>query len=428
MTFKRAEAAVYGPAGQVAHTRFVRAGRWVFGTGLRATLADGRMDPAVVRADHPLAPPPKAQREAGAIFAAMEAGLASMGSSLSCVARLDQYYTSALAVDPYHVARKSALAGQVAPSTSVIVGGLLNTDALMDVQVMACTSASGYTAERLGQDRLSVPSTSGYAPCLRVGDMLFIAGQLARDHTGAIAPGAKLPPGQQWSGTRIKLETAYVVRERLLPALEAAGSGLDLVLKAQVYLSRTEDFPAFWQAWSEAFGGRIPPTTVVPVVHPAFGTEEATIEVNLVAAHGSARDRVEDIVCDVALIGPGCVPACRFDDLLFVAGLMALDENGLCAAARTDASAPYYADSAHEQMVDVLGKARTIFAAAGADLSTVVRALQFQSRLEDLPALYRAWDQEAPGAGQPFTAVQVAPQLFVPGARVILDLWGYAPR
>ncbi len=61
------------------------------------------------------------------------------------VARLDQYYPDARFVDPYHVARKQALAGQVAPSTSVVVDGLLNLDVvLMDVQVMAAAAASGY--------------------------------------------------------------------------------------------------------------------------------------------------------------------------------------------------------------------------------------------------------------------------------------------
>jgi enamine deaminase RidA (YjgF/YER057c/UK114 family) len=428
MTLERGKTAAYGPGGNIVHQPFVRAGKWVFGTGLRANRPDGLMDPAVVLPGHPLTTPPQAQREAGAIFAAMAAGLEGLGSGLGHVARLDQYYSDALHVDPYHVARKQALAGQVAPSTSVIVGGLLNLDASMDVQVMAATAESGYTASTVGQDRLNVPSTSGYVPCLRMGDMLFVAGQLARDASGAIAAEAMLPPGQLWSGTRIKLETRYIVQQRLAPALEAGGSGLDLVLKAQVYLSREADFPAFWQAWSEAFGGRIPPTTVVPVAHPAFGTREATIEVNIVAAHASARAAVHDIRCDgVPLVGPGALHACRFDDLLFVSGLMALGPAGLADVVRSDPSAPFFQDAARAQMADILAKARTIFAAAGSDLSQVVRALHFHTDLADFPRAHGAWTQELGGLGLPFGAVQAAPGLFVPGARLIVDLWGYAP-
>ncbi|MEO8925380.1 MAG: RidA family protein, partial [Caldimonas sp.] len=342
------------------------------------------------------------------------------------VARLDQYYADARSVDPYHVARKKAMAGQVAPSTSVIVGGLLNVDAAMDVQVIATTRDSGYTLEAAAQQSLNVPQTSGYAPCLRVGDMIFVAGQLARDSLGNVAAEAMVPAGQLWNGTRIKLETEYLVRSRLAPALAAGGSALDLVLKAQVYLTHADDFPAFWQSWSAAFGGRVPPTTVVPLRHPAFGTSAATIEINLVAAHESARERVRDTECDVELIGK-MIPARSLDRILFVAGLMAIADGGLCASAHVQESAPFYRDSAHAQMVDIHAKATKIFAAAGTDLSQVVRALHFQADLADFRSIYMAWDAGSRQFGLPFSAVQVAPDLFVPGARLILDLWGFVP-
>lgn len=426
MAIERYGATAYAH-GEVVHVPFVRAGNWVFGTGLRADLADGLMDPAVLRQGRPLNAPPKAQREAQAIFERMSRHLEQAGSSISRVVRLDQYYPDSRAVDPYHVAREQALAGQVAPSTSVIVGGLLNTDAAMDVQVMAATVDSGYVIEQAGQRTLSVPQSSGYAPCLRVGDMIFVAGQLARDSSGNIAPQATVPPGQLWNGTHIKLETEYLVEHRLLPALAAAGSDPTLVLKAQVYLSHAEDLPAFWQVWSRAFGGRVPPTAVIPVTHPAFGTSAATIEVNLVAAHESARARIRDIECDVPLMGREMMPARCFDGILFVAGLMAIENDGLCTSAQVLESAPFFHDSAHAQMADIQDKAKKIFAAAGTDLSNVVRALHFQSALGDFRSIYMAWDESSRKAGLPFSAVEVAADLFVPGARLIVDLWGYVP-
>ncbi len=416
----------YG-SGDVVHVPFVRAGKWVFGTGLRATLANGLMDPAVLLADRPLGAPPQAQREAAAIFAGMAEYLQQAGSSMSGIARLDQYYPDSRSVDPYHVARKEALAGQVAPSTSVIVRRLLNLDAAMDVQVLAATRSSGYEVQKAGERGLNVPSTSGYAPHVRVGDMIFVAGQLARDATGNLAPEAQVPAGQLWNGTRIKLETEYLVQKRLVPAVTAAGSRLGLVLKAQVYLSHAEDLPAFWQTWSEAFGGRVPPTTVVPVAHPAFGTSAATIEVNLVAAHESAAARIRDIECDVAMIASDMLPARSFDGVLFVAGLMGIENGGVSPTATAHASAPFFHDAAGAQMADVLGKARKIFAAAGSDLSQVTRALQFHSNLGDFHSCYMAWDAGLRRAGLPFSAIEVGDNLFAPGARVIVDLWGYVP-
>ena len=261
--------------GDVHHEPFVRAGHWVFGTGLRAVGADSLLDPQALRAGRPLDPPPKAEREAQIVFERIASGLAQLDSSIDNVVRLDQYYTDAAAVDPYHVARKRAMAGRVAPSTSIIAGGLLNTDASLDVQTIAFTNSSGYRVERFAPRGVDVPASSGYAPCVRAGDLVFVAGQLARDATGAIAPEAMVPAGQLWNGTRIRRETDYLIEKRLLPALAAAHSSLDLVVKAQVYLSRVDDLPHFWQSWAAAFGARIPPTTIVPVDAPAFGTRIA---------------------------------------------------------------------------------------------------------------------------------------------------------
>jgi enamine deaminase RidA (YjgF/YER057c/UK114 family) len=426
MAIERFGRRTYGN-GDVVHVPFVRAGKWVFGTGLRATGPDGLLDAQVLRTGRPLGVPPRAQREAAAIFAAMGEGLQQAGSALTLVSRLDQYYPDARAVDPYHVARKQALSGQVAPSTSVIVGRLLNTDASMDVQVLAATRDSGYAVRRAGREGLNVPASSGYAPHVRVGDLIFVAGQLARDASGAIAPEAQVPAGQLWNGTRIKLETGYLVQQRLLPALEAAGSRLDLVLKAQVYLSHAGDLPAFWQAWSQAFGGRVPPSTVVPVRHPAFGTSAATIEVNLVAAHASAAPGVRDVECDVALIAGDMLPARVFDGVLFVAGLMGIEDGGVVAAARPHASAPFFHDAAGAQMADILAKARRIFEAAGSDLSQVTRVLQFHADLADFRSCYFAWDDALRRAGLPFGAIEVDADLFAPDARVIADFWGHVP-
>ncbi len=326
---------------------FVRAGNWVFGTGVRA-------------------------RDGQGLFERMDRELRAAGSSLSRVARLDQYYPHARCVGPYHLARKQAFGpGHIAPSTSVIVSALQDAGAQMDVQVIAAVEASGYVARPVSAG-LNRPDASGYTPCLRVGELIFVAGQLARDASGKLAVRGAGP------------ETDYMVRSRLMPALQAAESSLELVLKAQAYLSRAEDRAAFWQAWTRAFNGQVPPTTVVSLHHPAFLTEEATVEINLLAAHRSARERVRKIA--------GEVEARALDGLLFVAGLEG------------------------SRMEDILQRARRLFAAAGTDLSNVARALVFHS--EEARPFAAVGPPE--GRAMPLTAVQV-------GSGLTLDLWGYAP-
>jgi enamine deaminase RidA (YjgF/YER057c/UK114 family) len=331
-----------------ASTELVRAGNWVFGTGLRETNL------------HKL-------------FQRMSEGLNELGSSMSLVARLDQYYPDVRCVPPYQAARKEAFKlRQVAPSTSVMVSNLQDRQAQVDVQVIAATSASGYALEEI-ETGLNRPETSAYAPCLRVGDLIFVAGQLAREPSGALAVHGTAP------------ETDYIVRRRLIPALEAAGSGLDQLLKAQVYLSRPEDLSAFWQNWREIFGNHIPPTTVVPLRHPAFLSSDATIEINVIAAHRSAGDRVRRI--------RGDVEARVLDGLLFMGGLTG------------------------SNMGEVLERAAKILEGAGSDLPNVVRALFFNTDAERLP-----------DPGFPFSAFQVDASVdaAVDGG-LVADIWGYAP-
>src|SRR5690606_20903203 len=159
MTIKRFSVRSYGSA-RIAHAPMVRAGNWVFGTGLRAVDTDGQVDQGVLRPGRPLDTPPKAEREAAYIFSAMQRQLQEAGSDLSRVTRLAQYYPDGPAVDPYHCARKAAMKGKVSPSTSILVEGLLNTDADMDIQVMAATTDSGLTVGPVQSSMVGAPKES----------------------------------------------------------------------------------------------------------------------------------------------------------------------------------------------------------------------------------------------------------------------------
>ena len=414
--------------GRLQHAPMVRAGRWVFGNGLRAVDEHGAPLAELLRPGRRLDAAPKAEREAAYVFERMAALLEEAGSSLTQVVRLDQYYPGCWqAVDPYHTARKAAMKGRVAPSTSVLVTQLLSQGSEMDVQVMAAAHDSGLTVEPVSVSRVGAPKESGYSPCVRCGDLLFVAGQLARDDTGDLAPEAMVPETQLWKGTRIKKETHYLIEQRLKPILEAAGSEMDLILKAQVYLSEETDLPAFWQEWSAAFKGAVPPTTVVPVKHPGFGTHEARLEVNVIAAHEQARDRLVDIEMAGVLPFDGMLAARRLDELVFLSGLMAIDEHGLVESARIPTETPYFVDSVGRQMDDILDKAERILRAAGSSLAQVVRALHFHRDLASFPAAHAPWRLLLGETALPVTAVGTGSGLFVPGAEAIVDLIGYAP-
>jgi enamine deaminase RidA (YjgF/YER057c/UK114 family) len=121
------------------------------------------------------------------------------------------------------------------------------------------------------------------------------------------------------------------------------------------------------------------------------------------------------------------VQAIRAGDLLFLAGLMAVDSSGaLAASARTEPHQPYFGSAVQLQMETILAQAQRICGKAGTSLANMVRAQQFHTSLADFNGAWQVWQEHLPGQYLPFSAIEV-PALGVPGAVVMLDLWVYVP-
>jgi enamine deaminase RidA (YjgF/YER057c/UK114 family) len=114
-------------------------------------------------------------------------------------------------------------------------------------------------------------------------------------------------------------------------------------------------------------------------------------------------------------------------DLLFLSGLMALNENGLVAEARPDPGQPYLMSSIKAQMCSILSCAGEICKRAGTSLENVVRIQHFHTDLNELFLALEVWQEMLPGLPLPFTAIGVPRHMPAPGVSVLLDLWVYAP-
>jgi enamine deaminase RidA (YjgF/YER057c/UK114 family) len=106
-----------------------------------------------------------------------------------------------------------------------------------------------------------------------LGDFIFIPGiasMAAPDEPqrNAVAAGALMPEGLQWAGQPIKLETEFIITQRIVPSLKLAGAGLDDVVHAQIYLTDPEDYSAFNEVWSRYFGPSGCNATLRPVRAP----------------------------------------------------------------------------------------------------------------------------------------------------------------
>ena len=153
---------------------------------------------------------------------------------------------------------------------------------------------------------------------------------------------------------------------------------------------------------------------------------ELRIEINTISLSTAAASR-RQIVQPIPPLFQGSTAAVRAGDLLFLSGLIAMREGSLVPEARQDPSQPFFAIPVKNELREILRQAEAICRAAGTSLQNAVRIQQFHSDLADLPACLEVWSEAMDGAALPLSAIEV-PWQTVPGARVSVDLWVYAPE
>ncbi len=419
------------PRGGIRYAPGVRAGRWIFATGHKGT-ADyvSGMAPAVLKTDLPHWGKPKLRREADQIFHNLGAVMQAGGSDLRNVVRVDQNYITSKAVEPYHEARRAVLRDHIPPSTSTLTPALLLPGQAIEVHMIAIVPKGEFRAVHIrpGQQQREVHPNSGYSLALAAGDFVFVAGRMAESPNldEGVAPAARVPAGHLWKGSPIKLEAEFIIANKIVPALEAAGSSLENVVKCQVYLRDLEDFAPFNEVWTKYFPARRPATTLIPTATPGFAHADLRIEINTIALRKSGRTKSQRIDAGIMPAFAGYSQAVRAGELLFISGMLAIDRDGLIAAARPDPRQPYFGSSIQAQMDYLLRNAESVCRSAGTSLANAVRIQQYHTALHDFYPAYQVWQQHLPERHLPFSAVGV-PFLPVPGCTVMLDLWVYVP-
>jgi 2-iminobutanoate/2-iminopropanoate deaminase len=107
-----------------------------------------------------------------------------------------------------------------------------------------------------------------YEQAIKVGEFVYVSGQIPLDpKTGQLVDGG------------IKEQTCQVM-ENLKAILEAAGSSLDRVVKATVFLKNIADFAAMNEIYAEYFGQSKPARSTVAVADLPRG---ALVEIDFIA-------------------------------------------------------------------------------------------------------------------------------------------------
>jgi len=415
--------------GGIRYAPGVKAGPWIFATGHKGNddLA-GSMAAKVLRSGLPSWESSKHRRESDQIFSNLGRVLNARSASYADIVRVDQYYTDYRAVPPYHGARRAALGEHIPPSTSILQQRFLLEGQDIEMEIIAVAPGKGMNVEHVRHKAHAIHESSGYSLAVTAGDFVFVAGRLADALvlTDGLAPEVRLPAGHLWKGVPVKLETEFIITQKLAPALEAAASSLGDMVKCQVYLRDPADFAPFNEVWRAHFPQNVPATSVIPMSTPGLAIEEGRMEINAIALKTAGKTRPRFIDAGVMPAWSGHTQAVHAGDLLFISGLVAIDSNGVIERARIDPAQPYFGSSIEAQMDYLLTNARKICASAGTSLANVVRIQQFHTDLNEFYPAYQVWQQHLPGQHLPYSAVEV-PFIPVPGCSVLLDLWVYAP-
>jgi 2-iminobutanoate/2-iminopropanoate deaminase len=109
----------------------------------------------------------------------------------------------------------------------------------------------------MGKNRIhtdSAPAAVGpYSQAIRVGDLVFTAGQVALDAAGG-----------ELVGSDVATQTEQVI-SNLRAVLAAAGTGLEQVVKTTVFLQRMSDFAAMNAVYARHFPEPFPARSTVEV-------------------------------------------------------------------------------------------------------------------------------------------------------------------
>ncbi len=406
----------------VSYAYATKAGPWIFLNGHEAfDFAAGIPDEVAGPTGFPGFGLPKSRREGDFILHRMRRILGEFGSDLAHGVRLDQYYPSPQAVAAYHLARHAEFGDYIPPSTSVVMERVFGGGSTISSSLIAVVPGPDYQIRKIHPDGVASAPTSGFVPTVVCNEFVFVAGQMAHNPGQGLDPRAHVPEHSAWAGTEIHKQTEFLITHKLQLALAAAGSSLERSLKAQVYLSNTDDFPDFLDVWNEHYAGIPCAITVVPT--KSFATLGGIIEINLVALTNTASRRKEVVAAEI----PGMAaygPCIRAGEFLLPSGLMAIGAEGHVVGAGLSPEFSGLSHAGYVQAAAIYDYAEALCRAAGVTFAgNALRALYFVPDVNQFPGIAAAWQARFGATPHPFVCVQTPPAFPAPGLALIADLW-----
>lgn len=272
------------------------------------------------------------------------------------------------------------------PRTTIGTTGLLVKDTLVEIDLIATLpDKPGRVIKSAAPKPLA-----NYSEAMQVGDLIFAAGQLASDFKTGVPASARRGENFPFYGSDIQLQTEFVL-ENLKKTFEAAGSSLDHVVKAQVFMTNLNDFAGFDQVWKRYFKVPPPRTTVGT---SGLLVRETLVEIDLIGYVPRSGLKHEVIKSGAPRPLANYSEAFTLGDFVFAAGQIASDyKTGVPTEARKHPNFPFYGSDIKLQATYILNNLKQTFEAAGSSIDNVVKAQVFLTDLKNFAAFDEVWKE-----------------------------------
>jgi enamine deaminase RidA (YjgF/YER057c/UK114 family) len=346
MTQRRVVTAGSAPLGP--YSPAIVTGGLVFVSGLLAADADGRISGDITA-------------QTTRVLGRLEEILSAAGSDLAHAVTVHVYLRRGEDFAAMNAVYQTCWTSQP-PSRTTVVADLLGADTLIEVAAVAVPRGGRRLAiDPPGWAKSPLP----YSYCVRAGDVLYLAGLVARDR-------ATNQPDFLGGSVTAQLD---LIMSNARDILGAAGLSLDHVVSARVYLTDAAAFPEMNAGWVRHFPRQKPTraTVIAGLMQPAY-----KIEVTFIAHGAQAAHQATDPP------NPNLSGAIKAGSMVFISGSLAPGAGDITAQTR-----------------ETLAKLRAALARAGATPSDVAEAtvwLPDLSQFAGMNAVYREMFPEAPPA------------------------------
>ncbi|MPZ23952.1 MAG: hypothetical protein GEU28_10510 [Dehalococcoidia bacterium] len=279
-------------------------------------------------------------------------------------------------------------------------------------------AASRETQGQAVQPVLPAPSFN------RAGDLVFVSSIYPIDGQGNVMHSSSFSP---YVGESEMAAQARSVMETLKRVLADAGTRLERMLKAEVYLASVEDFYEFKLIWKEYFP-KDPPVRATAGVGEDHIIPGVLLNLHGIALAGDSSWKREVIhVDDVPdpMEAEWIPQEIKAGPFVFPANVPATDFKTGVPVGKLPVY-PYYGSDSEMQTHYIVQNLEKVLTAAGSDLKQAVKAQFYETSLHNFHDVDGVWGQYMHPIPPPRSSMAMR-ELLVPGALILPNVYFLAP-